>query len=85
VCIGAILAIVPTELCCTLVGDTMTLPITMLVDPDWPPEKPPPIIAPGCPLPDEVLTDPNGYLNEMSVRVEKLSEAAANHSPSSSP
>jgi hypothetical protein len=44
--LAVFLGLVPAELCCTLVGDTLTLPITMLVDPYWPP--PPPEPKPDC-------------------------------------
>ncbi len=40
--VAVLMGVVPAEFCCTAVGDTLTLPITLLVDPDWPPPKPEP-------------------------------------------
>jgi hypothetical protein len=33
------LAVIPAEFCCTFLLDTLTLPLTMSLDPDWPPPK----------------------------------------------
>jgi hypothetical protein len=66
--IGLLLGCVPAEFCCTAVGDTATLPITMLLDPNWPPprEEPHPATETcGFKTPEEVFTNPAAYLKQV--------------------